>query len=183
MENAKMVAAVAATAFNEQTVSTFYVLEPYTGQPARSVYDLLPSTMLSEHFALREFVVSGTAIRHGIDNMPPDDVVERLEALCWEVLEPMRHRFGKIRITSGYRCAEVNKLVGGVPTSQHVKGEAADISVGNLDMGRKMYEYVRTNLDFDQLILEYRRKTGACWLHVSYRGDGKNRRQAFEIKS
>ena len=163
MENTKKVAAQAATAFVQTTV-----------------YDSLPSVQLTEHFNLREFVISAAAVRHGIDNMPPAESVVRIKALCREVLEPLRRRFGVIRITSGYRCETVNRLVGGVATSQHVRGEAADISVGSIEVGRKMYEFVRSRLDFDQLILEHRRKTGARWLHVSYRMTGGNRRQAFE---
>ena len=163
MENTKKVAAPAATAFAQTTV-----------------YDSLPSVQLTRHFNLREFAISAAAVRHGIDNVPPADAVERIRALCREVLEPLRRRFGVIRVTSGYRCPAVNRIVGGVATSQHVRGEAADINVGNIEVGRKMYEFVRSRLDFDQLILEYRHKTGARWLHVSYRTDGVNRRQAFE---
>lgn len=161
MENTKTVAALAATT------------------PVLSVYDMLPDEQLTPHFNLREFTISATAVRHGIDNVPPNAARENLLSLCREVLEPLRHRFGVIRITSGYRCREVNRLVGGVPSSQHVAGEAADISVGSDEVGRKMYEFVRERLDFDQLILERNRKTGARWLHVSYRSGGRNRRQAF----
>lgn len=164
MKNTDMVAAKAATAFTLTTV-----------------YDTLPTTRLSKHFVLREFLISATAVRHGIDNTPPDSVVERLTTLCQNVLEPLRRRFGVIRITSGYRSERLNRLVGGVATSQHVRGEAADINVGSLEVGRKMYEFIRTRLDFDQLIFERNRKTGARWLHVSYRADGKNRNEAFEI--
>lgn len=164
MENANKVAAQAATTFT-----------------ALSVYDTLPETQLTEHFKLREFVISATAVRHGIDNTPPSDAVERLEALAHEVLEPLRRRFGAIRITSGYRSEHVNRLVGGAASSQHLRGEAADISIGSLEVGRKMYDFIRSRLDFDQLIFERRHKTGARWLHVSYRADGKNRHEAFAI--
>ena len=166
MKNTNPVATSVAT--TSSSVSTF------------TVFDSLPDRQLTEHFNLREFVISAAAVRRGIDNTPPADAVGRLEVLCREVLEPLRRRFGVIRITSGYRCPQVNKLVGGVPTSQHVRGEAADISLGSLEVGRKMYDYIRDNLDFDQLIFERKRKTGARWLHVSYRSDGGNRRQAFE---
>lgn len=166
---------------NVTTSATTCTLAPYTGQPPLSAYDALPARRLTEHFALREFVISATAIRHGIDNTPPDDAVARLETLCRAVLEPLRQRFGVIRVTSGYRSAEVNRLVGGAARSQHLSGEAADISIGSLEVGRKMYDYVRTRLDFDQLIFERNRKTGARWLHISYRSGGSNRRQAFEL--
>ena len=93
---------------------------------------------LSPHFTVGEFFRSGTAIRLGIDNNPDAhpgegistaEVVENLRALCTEVLEPLRRRVGRVIVTSGYRCQELNKAVGGVWNSQHLKGEAADIFV------------------------------------------------------
>ena len=90
---------------------------------------------LSPHFTVGEFFRSGTAIRLGIDNNPDAhpgegistaEVVENLRALCTEVLEPLRRRVGRVIVTSGYRCQELNKAVGGVWNSQHLKGEAAD---------------------------------------------------------
>ena len=180
MKNTNKVAAAAATAQYSTATATE---QPKIVSGAVTVYDTLPNTRLTEHFSLREFVISATAIRHGIINMPPAEAQQRLEALCREVLEPLRRRFGVIRITSGYRSPEVNRLVGGSATSQHLRGEAADISIGSLEVGHKMYEFIRTHLDFDQLILERKRKTGARWLHVSYRMDGRNRRQAFEMNT
>lgn len=144
-----------------------------------SVFDQLPTIQLTQHFSLREFVISATAIRLGIDNTPPDEAVARLRVLCEKVLEPLRQRFGVLRITSGYRSPIVNEKVGGVATSQHTIGEAADIYLPNDEVGLKMYNYIRCNLDFDQLIYEYRPKTGARWIHVSFRADGNNRHEAW----
>lgn len=166
MRNTQMVAATAATAFLAAPVSAF---------------DLLPTDRLSEHFMLREFIISPTAIRHGIDNTPPPEAVERMRQLCLGALEPLRRRFGALRITSGYRSAELNAMVGGAPTSQHLRGEAADVSVPCLEVAEKMFEYARRNVDFDQLLLECRRKTGARWLHISYRASGVNRHDARRI--
>ena len=116
-----------------------------------------------------------------MSNSYKDKVVQH--SLCDNVLEPLRRRFGRIRITSGYRSPSVNAKVGGVATSQHTLGEAADINVPNAEVDMKMYDYIRCNLDFDQLIYEQRRKTATRWLHVSYRTDGNNRRQAWiEVK-
>ena len=132
MKNTEMaVALAAATCTNVQQM---IVVE--------SVYDLLPTTQLTQHFSLREFIISATAIRHGIDNTPSEETVARLKALCDNVLEPLRRRFGRIRITSGYRSPSVNAKVGGVATSQHTLGEAADINVPNAEVGMKMYDYI-----------------------------------------
>ncbi|RRC99829.1 peptidase M15 [Prevotella sp. OH937_COT-195] len=123
---------------------------------------------LSEHFTLREMCQSGTAIRMNIKNIPDERTVERLKALCVNVLEPLRRRFGVLRITSGYRCPELNKAVGGTKFSQHIRGEAADLHVSSLEVGRKMYDFIRLNTDFDQLLFEHSMSTGTTWIHVSY---------------
>lgn len=134
---------------------------------------------LSEHFRLSEFVDSGTARQLHIDNTPEPIHVERLRLLCLHVLEPLRRRFGVIRITSGYRCERLNEAVGGVSRSQHLLGEAADLHIANMEVGRKMFDFVRTHCDFDQLLFEHRMKNGCRWLHVSYRSDrGPNRHDA-----
>ena len=97
-----------------------------------------PDTRLSEHFTLREFTDSGTARQHNIDNTPQPIHIERLRALCQQSLEPLRRRFGAIRVTSGYRCQRLNALVGGAPTSQHTMGEAADIHTAGRETSQKM---------------------------------------------
>lgn len=147
---------------------------------AATIYDTLPNRLLTPHFSLREMIVSATAIRHGLDNTPTADVEQRLKQLCVNVLEPLRCRFGAIRITSGYRSPKVNSLVGGAATSQHQLGEAADLHAGSEEVARKMYEYILHNLDFDQLILEYRPKTATRWIHVSYTTRRPCRHEAFE---
>lgn len=138
---------------------------------------------LSEHFRLSEFVDSGTARRLNIDNTPEPVHVERLRQLCLHVLEPLRRRFGIIRITSGYRCPRLNEAVGGVSRSQHLLGEAADLHIANMEVGRKMFEFVRTRCDYDQLLFEHKMLNGCCWLHVSYRSDrGPNRHDARTMR-
>jgi len=140
---------------------------------------------LAEHFTLREMTQSGTALRENIANIPTEETVENLRQLCQHVLEPLRRRFGVLRITSGYRSPELNKAVGGVANSQHMRGEAADIHCSSLQSARRMYDYARTHLDFDQLILERRLGNGCCWLHISYvaqPGHRENRHQAFWLK-
>ena len=103
---------------------------------------------LSEHFSLREMTASGTAMQLNIDNTPDEAQTECLRNLCQQVLEPLRKRFGVIRVTSGFRSKRLNNAVGGVICSQHLLGEAADLHISNMEVGRKMYDYIRNNLDF-----------------------------------
>lgn len=139
--------------------------------------------MLSPHFSLKEMTNSGTAIRHGIENKPNEETINRLRALCQNVLEPLRTRFGAIRITSGYRCQRLNALVGGQPNSQHLYGEAADLHIASMEVGQKMFDYIRDHLPFDQLLFEHNMRNGCRWLHVSFKSDrGKNRKDAREVK-
>ena len=138
---------------------------------------------LSEHFKLSEFTQSGTARRHKVKNVPGPREVERLRFLCVKSLEPMRRRFGVIRITSGFRCKKLNALVGGSPTSQHVLGEAADIHTGGRELSEKMFGFAKQNIPFDQLILEHTPAHGIYWLHISLRSDRPgNRHEAFFVK-
>lgn len=130
---------------------------------------------LSPHFILYEFVRSGTADDNDIDNTPTARHIDNLTSLCANILEPLRRRFGPIVISSGYRCQRLNKLVGGVSTSQHCLGQAADIVVGDKERAQRLAAFIKANLDFDQLILD----PAPRWLHVSYRRKEKNRHQVL----
>lgn len=145
------------------------------------VEDVVDQDMrLTEHFTLREFIRSATAIRLDIDNRPSADEVARMKKLCENVLEPLRRRFGAIRITSGYRCKRLNDEVDGSRTSQHMFGEAADIHCGSDATGKKMYDYIRQNLEFDQMLVEMRggKNPHIHCLHVSFKSDrGTNRKK------
>lgn len=134
---------------------------------------------LTEHFTLSEFVRSETASNKHIDNTPSPEVVDNLRALCRNVLEPARLSFGSpIYITSGYRCPALNKAVGGKPTSQHLRGEAADLQVRGIENLSKLYNAIKDHGVFDQLLYESN-KAGTKWIHVSYKASG-NRRQAID---
>ena len=109
--------------------------------------------------------------------MPNEKQIARLQELCVHVLEPLRRAFGVIRITSGFRSRLLNQAVGGVATSQHLLGEAADIHISNEEVGRKMFDFIRNHCTFDQLLFEHKQKDGSAWLHVSYKSDrGQNRK-------
>lgn len=124
---------------------------------------------LSPHFTLAEMVRSGTAIRLGIINIPKNqETLDNLTQLCRNPLEQLRCRFGRICVTSGYRCAKLNRAVGGKPTSQHLRGEAADIYVSGSEMARRYAEFMRRYGQFDQLIVEPRGAKVPRWIHISY---------------
>lgn len=106
------------------------------------------TTWLSPHFRLIEFTRSGVATDKGIDNTPGKEEVDALRALCENILEPLRHRFGAIYISSGYRCRRLNNAVGGVMNSQHMRGEAADILLSTFADWRDAVRFVK-GLDFD----------------------------------
>ena len=126
---------------------------------------------LTPNFKLSEFERSATAKSRGFDNSITDPAVKQaIEALTVNVLQPIRDHFGKpIRINSGYRGLDLNASVGGSKTSQHCKGEAADIEIDGLS-NRKLAEWIRDNLEYDQLILEGHTPgiPNSGWVHVSF---------------
>lgn len=131
---------------------------------------------LTPHFKLYEFTRSGVAADHDLPNCPNAAQTAALEALCQNVLEPLRHRFGPIVISSGFRSPAVNRLIpGAAPASQHTKGEAADIVVGTPERATALYRFIRDHLDFDQLIWEPIDAPVPRWIHVSYTRRRKNR--------
>ena len=141
------------------------------------------STPVTMHFTIEELFASETAKKKGINNKPNAQQMINLVYLCAYVLEPLRVAMKEpIRIGSGFRCEALNKAVGGVSNSQHMKGQAVDLCIdGDMKKGKKWFEYIRKNLPFDQLIWEHNSK-GSYWVHVSYvyPDFGKNRRQVIE---
>ncbi len=126
----------------------------------------------SPHFTYTEMTASRTATKMGLLNEPDEAQIDNLQALCRYVLEPLRSRWREpIIVTSGFRCPKVNKAVGGVPNSQHLQGQAADIRAVNPNDNMKLGGYLEHSLiPFDQLIYEGVSKDGKrCgWLHVSW---------------
>ena len=141
------------------------------------------NTPVTMHFTIEELYASETAKRLGIDNKPSVQKMINLVYLAANVLEPLRVATGEpVKINSGYRCEKLNKAVGGVYNSQHLKGQAADICIdGDMAKGRRWFNYIRDHLNFDQLIWEHD-KSGTYWIHVSfvYPDFGKNRRQVID---
>lgn len=133
---------------------------------------------MGKYFSIAEMVRSDTADRKGINNRLPQELLPAMNALIDNVLDPLREWYGKaITVNSGYRCPELNAAVKGSKTSQHMKGEAADIDTGDRQQNKLLFEYIRKNLPFDQLIDE----SNFAWVHVSYRADGNNRKQVLYL--
>lgn len=140
-------------------------------------------TNITMHFTIEEMYASETAKRLGIDNKPSTQKMINLVYLCAYVLEPLRVAMNEpIKIGSGYRCEKLNKAVGGVYNSQHLKGQAADLCIdGDIAKGKRWFNYIKDHLPFDQLIWEHNPKTGSYWVHVSYvfPDFGKNRKKVI----
>lgn len=128
---------------------------------------------ISKNFSYKEFEKSDTAISLGIDNKIKEGLIkDNIKELVLNILQPLRDAWGQpLFINSGYRCLKVNEAVGGVPTSQHVLGQASDVGCSNPYEVAKLVK--RMNLDFDQMGIY------PSFVHLSYRSDGTNRRQVF----
>lgn len=135
---------------------------------------------MGKYFTVAEMMRSDTAARKGIDNKIPKEYLDNVLQLIEKVLDPLREKYGKpIIVTSGYRCPALNKAVGGSPTSDHMRGCAADIHgtpSTKAENKRLFYMIQSLGLDFDQLIDE----KGFSWVHVSYR-EGNNRKQVLAM--
>lgn len=142
------------------------------------------TTKLSEHFTLEEMTYSATAVKKGLINIPSKAEIKNLKELCTKILEPLRKEIGlPIKINSGYRSVKVNAAVGGVSTSAHVFGYAADIVCPQYGNAKEFTKYVadflkRNNIAFDQCILEF-----DTWCHIGIRHqDGRQRKQLLTIR-
>ena len=132
---------------------------------------------ISKHISYKEAVYSATAKRLHLDNTPNDDILCEMEKVANYIFEPLRlYVGGAIKINSFYRSVEVNKAVGGSSRSQHCKGQAIDIDdVYGHKTNAEMFEYIRENLDFDQMIWEFGDTNNPAWVHISYVSKKENR--------
>ena len=128
-----------------------------------------------KYFNIEELSDSAVARQLKIRNKPDATVVENLTALVHHILDPAREALGEpIVVNSGYRSPQLNRCVGGVPDSQHVKGEAADLRTRSAEGNRRLFD-ILSKLPFDQLIWEHGSDKAPAWIHVSYKRNGENR--------
>lgn len=137
---------------------------------------------ISKHISYKEGVYSTTAKRLGIDNTPNAYALQNMELLAEKVFEPLREYVnGPIAINSFYRSPELNQAIGGSSKSQHCEGRAIDIDDTYGYMSNKeMYEYIKNNLDFDQIIWEFGTDDNPDWVHVSYVDHDFNRQRCLK---
>lgn len=133
---------------------------------------------ISKHISYTEATASQTAIRKGIDNTPNKEQFENMQLLAEKVFEPLRTKFGAIRISSFFRSIKLNKAIGGSATSQHCTGQAMDIQAMGVVTNRQLFSEIKDKLDFDQLIAEFKTGNDLSWVHVSY-SKTKNRKQVL----
>ena len=124
---------------------------------------------LTRNFSLSELTKSDTAIRKGINNNPNAEQVEKLKALCENILQPIRDHFGRVKVTSGFRSEDLCLAIGSSRNSQHAKAEAADFECIGVD-NAELADWIHKNLSYDQLILEYYTpgEPNSGWIHCSY---------------
>ena len=134
---------------------------------------------MGKYFNIKELSYSRIAEEKGINNTPNSDAKRNLELLIDKCLDPIRQEYGKpITVSSGYRNYLVNQLVGGKATSQHLKGEAADIVGKNDKETKRIFEIAKEQGSYDQLLFESNKK-GSVWVHISYKAEG-NRKQCID---
>lgn len=135
---------------------------------------------LSKNLSLKEVIKSNTATSLGISNTPEDWEIKNLVAVAQNIFQPIRDHFGiPIGVSSGYRSKELNKAIGGSKYSQHMIGEALDIDAdihGGVT-NAEIFNYVKNNLEWDQMIWEFGDDEQPDWVHISYKQMGKNRKE------
>ena len=143
-------------------------------------------TQLSANFSLHEMCKSESALRLNIDNNPDEEATENLRLLCEKVLQPVRDHYGKgVKVNSGYRSPELNSspAVGGSKSSDHCKGQAADIEIDGIP-NHELAQWIMDNLDYTQLILEFYTQgiPDSGWVHVSYDPNNLKKQELTVVK-
>ncbi len=138
--------------------------------------------MISKHISEKEATKSVTALRLGIDNTPNGDSISNMKLVAEMVFEPLRQWVGgPIKINSFYRSPALNEAIGGSPKSQHCQGRAMDIDdVYGHKTNKDMFDWIKNNLDFDQMIYEFGNEENPDWVHVSYVSEDKNRNRILK---
>ena len=139
---------------------------------------------LTTNFTLAEMCKSETALRHDIPNEPGEKEIGNIKLLCEKVLQPVRDHYGKgVKVNSGFRHPDVNAKVGGSKTSDHCRGQAADIEIPGV-ANAELAEWIRDNLDFQQLILEFYTPgiPDSGWVHVSYVAEDNKKQVLTAVK-
>ena len=139
---------------------------------------------LTRNFTLSELIKSDTAIRKGINNNPNAEQIEKLKALCENILQPVRDHFGRVKITSGFRSVELCEAIGSSARSQHARAEAADFEVVGVD-NAELFDWIKDNLTPDQLILEFYTpgEPNSGWIHCSWIPEGRRAQYMHAYKS
>jgi zinc D-Ala-D-Ala carboxypeptidase len=139
---------------------------------------------LTKNFTLSEMTKSETALRHGMDNTPGEQEIAALKLLCEKVLQPVRDHYGRgVKVNSGFRHPEVNAKVGGSKTSDHCRGQAADIEIPGVP-NPELAKWIVDNLEFRQVILEFVTigVPDSGWVHVSYVAEDNKKQVLTAIK-
>jgi hypothetical protein len=142
---------------------------------------------ISTHLNLAEVTRSDSAKRHGIDNTPTPEHLENFKLLAEKVFEPIRLHFKEpIFISSGYRSKALNDFIGGSASSQHCKGQAIDIDMDGSKgrvTNKMVFDFIKSRLDFDQLIWEFGTDANPDWVHVSYSKTGNRKQKLKAVRS
>ena len=141
---------------------------------------------LSKNLTLKECLRSKTAKRLGIDNTPEDEtVIKILEKVARFIFQPLRDAFGcPIYVSSGYRCPDLNRAIGGSKRSQHMEGRALDLDADVYQncTNAQIFNWIKNNLDFDQIVWEFGTEDNPDWVHVSYVSEDDNRNRCLVAK-
>ena len=139
---------------------------------------------LSANFSLKEMTRSDAATRLGLNNTPDEKTIDNLKMLCEKVLQPVRDHFGKtVTVTSGFRSSETNQAIGGSKSSDHVRGQAADIEIAGVP-NAELAQWIMDNLDYTQLILEFYTQgiPDSGWVHVSFDPNNLKKQELTAVK-